>query len=537
MKSKLVSLFAGLLMAVAAVLGTAPTPGWAADAKVSRLIFASAGYHEGNRVWTIPKPDHVQFDPFLETLLEVNPKTAEYTPRLALKWSHSPDFKEWTFHLRKGIPFHFGFGEFTARDVVHSHSLMLRPETTATLAQFWRTVAEVKALDDYTVVFRFKNPATEANVLYGVSRAGDLKMVSKAQWDKEGVEGYDKRLAGTGSYQYAGRKTGLNITFTRVDKHWSDKPVFKELEIRIAREEATRLALLLSGDAHIADLPRELHKDALKRGLKRLTSSIPVDWVSVYMGGLYYIPEDKAFRKEVPWTNKKVRQALNMAVNRKELLNTVFAGRGTLTYVSSWLSSSEGWNPKWESRFNELYAFNPEKAKQLLKEAGYGPGQIKLKIWAFTEPGESEGPAIADALAIYFKNVGVEAEVELLDWAKIRVAFRKKDIHCCFWPNVISWRPAEQAVRNFWHVKGTAHHYEDEFIEKTFATLQKTLDPNERNRLAQSIGDHLLENFPDIPLFWFSNEVFANPKVVGNWVYPGLGAGRTTHFHLIKPAQ
>ena len=74
--------------------------------------------------------------------------------------------------------------------------------------------------------------------------------------------------------------------YKRNDKHWSGNKVdFEELEFRIAREEATRLALLLSGDVHIADLPRELHKDALAKGLKRFSSSLPVDWVSLYMGG------------------------------------------------------------------------------------------------------------------------------------------------------------------------------------------------------------------------------------------------------------
>jgi peptide/nickel transport system substrate-binding protein len=233
MKPERVSLFGGLLLAGAAVVAMAPADGWAQAARAERLIFASAGFHESNRFWTISRPDHLQFDPFLETLLEVDPKSAEYTPRLALKYSISADFREWTFHLRKGVQFHNGFGEFTAKDVVHAHSLMLRPDTTATLAPFWRTVEEVKVIDDYTVVFRFNQPTTPT-LLYNFSRAGDLRMVSKAQWDKEGIDGFDRRPAGTGPYQYAGRKSGLNITFTRAPSHWRDKPAFKDLEFRIA---------------------------------------------------------------------------------------------------------------------------------------------------------------------------------------------------------------------------------------------------------------------------------------------------------------
>ncbi|MDQ5841834.1 MAG: ABC transporter substrate-binding protein, partial [Chloroflexota bacterium] len=275
------SLVLGVFVALALTLGTAPTPGSAQDAKTQRLVFASAGFEDSNRFWMVSRPDHLQYDPFMETLLEVDPKTGEYTARLAEKWQASPDFKEWTFTLRKGVQFHFGYGPFTAKDVVHSHSLMMRPEATATLVQTWRGVEEVKVVNDHQVVFRMKRPST--TLPYAVSRAGDLRIVSKAQWDKEGIEGFDKRPAGTGSYRYVGRQQGLSVTYERVDNHWrGEKPAFKELVFRLAREESTRLALLLSGEAHIADLPRELQKDAIKRGMKIYSSSFPVDWMTVY---------------------------------------------------------------------------------------------------------------------------------------------------------------------------------------------------------------------------------------------------------------
>jgi peptide/nickel transport system substrate-binding protein len=120
----------------------------------------------------------LQYDPFLETLLDVDPKTGEYIPGLAEKWQASPDLKEWTFFLRKGVQFHHGFGEFTARDVVHSRALMLRQDATATLVGIWKAVEEVQVVNDYQVVFRLKRPMSL--IPYAISRAGDLRMVSKA---------------------------------------------------------------------------------------------------------------------------------------------------------------------------------------------------------------------------------------------------------------------------------------------------------------------------------------------------------------------
>ncbi|MGH8662898.1 MAG: ABC transporter substrate-binding protein, partial [Burkholderiales bacterium] len=181
MKARSFSLFAHLLTAIVVVLGSALTPGWA-EAAVKKLIFASAGFHESNRFWTISRPDHLQFEPFWETLVGIDPKTAQYIPMLATKWEHSPDFKEWTFQLRKGVQFHNGYGEFTSADVKHSHSLLIRPDSTATLRAFWATVDEVVPVDSHTVKFRFKHPAMPPSMMFGVSRSGDLRMTSKAQW-------------------------------------------------------------------------------------------------------------------------------------------------------------------------------------------------------------------------------------------------------------------------------------------------------------------------------------------------------------------
>ncbi len=523
-----------LLVAVAGILTATPTPALAQEAKAQRVIFGSAGFTESNRFWTIARPEHLQYDPFLETLLDVDPKTGEFTPRLAEKWEASPDLKEWTFYLRKGVQFHYGFGEFTARDVVHAHSFMLRPEATAGTAPLWREAEEVKVVNDYQVVFRMKRPMSI--IPYITSRASELRIVSKAQWDQEGLEGFEKRPAGTGSYRYVGRKTGISVEYARVDNHWGEKPDFKELEIRIVPEETTRLALLLSGEAHIVDLPRELQKEALGRGMKVFSSSFPVDWMTVYFGGQYYMPGDPKFQASVPWTNKKVRQALNMAVNRQEILKTIFAGEGTLAYVSGWLPISEGWNPEWEKKFEQQYGYNPAKAKELLKEAGY-PAGMKLKLLAFTNPGESEGPQVADALGIYFKEVGIEVETEVIDWARLRDMFRNKNIQCCLWPNIISWRPVEEWIRGAYSSKATGHIFEDEFLEKNYLTLTQAVNPEERNRLARAIGDHLFNEFADIPLIWFYNEVVVNPKVVADWKYPGIGAGRSTHFHLLKAVK
>ncbi|MGH8057635.1 MAG: ABC transporter substrate-binding protein, partial [Candidatus Entotheonellia bacterium] len=510
------SIFAFSFLVFLIALAASPADLLAGAARVQRLVFASAGFNESNRFWIIGRPGHFQFDPFLETLLDLDPKTGEYIPRLAEKWQASPDKKEWTFYLRKGVPFHFGYGELTAKDVVHTHSLMLREEAIATLVGFWRNAEEVKAIDDHTVVFRMKTPA--ATMPYAASRSADLRIVSKAQWDKEGIEGFDKRPAGTGSYRYVGRQLGQSISFERVENHWrGEEPAFKELEIRIAREDSTRMAMLLNGEAHVVDLPRELQGEALKRGMKIISSSLPSEWLSIYFGGQYYLPGDPKFKADVPWTDRRVRQAMNMAFNRKELVDNLFKDKGTPMYVSGFAPYLEGWNPEWAKRFDQMYGYNPTRAKALLKEAGYPPKILQVKLLAFTEPGEAELPQVAEAAALYFNDVGIQATLEPIDVAKVGSMRRAKEMGCCMDPNIIGLRPTEEWIRTVHYSKTNGHFFEDEFLDKKYLELSKTVDPKDRERVAREIGDHLFNEFSTIPLISIHNEVAINPKVVAGW--------------------
>jgi peptide/nickel transport system substrate-binding protein len=530
------SMFVASVLVLLLAMTATPTATRAGEAQVQRLIFASAGIDETNRFWTTGRPHQLQNDPYLETLLDLDPKTSEFTPRLAEKWEASPDMKEWTLSLRKGVPFHFGFGEFTAKDVVHSHSLMLRPEAVATFVGIWRNVEEVKVIDDYMVVFRMKGPAT--TMPYALSRAGDLRMVSKAQWDQEGLEGFDQRPAGTGTYRYGGRQLGQSIWFERVENHWSGiRPDFKELEFRLAPEESTRLAMLLRGEAHAGDLSRELHDEALKRGMKILAASLAAEWVSVYFGGQHHVPGDQKFKADVPWNDRRVRQAMNIAINRQELQAHLFRGKGEPMYVSGMAPFLEGYNPQWAQRFDQLYGYNPTRAKALLKEAGYPAGTLKAKIWSFAQLAKPEIPQLAEAVAVYFQAVGIDATLETIDVAHLARVNRSKESACCIWPNMIALRPTEEMVRVSHTSAANNHFFESEFLEKKYAELTQTVDPQARERVAREITDYLFEEFTSIPLITMFHEVAVNPKVVGGWTWPGQGAGRTTHFDLIKAAR
>ena len=190
------------------------------------------------------------------------------------------------------------------------------PRCRRDLCRHLARVEEVKVVDDYQVVFRMKSPSSM--MPYPASRCCDLRIVSKAQWDKEGLEGFDKRPAGTGSYRYVDRKLGQSISYERVDNHWrGEQPEFKELEIRIVPRGIDPAGDVAGGgSSRRRPTPRTAGR-GLQPGDAGTRLAAPSEWMSVYFGGQYHIPGDPKFKAKVPWTNKRVRQAMNMAVNRR----------------------------------------------------------------------------------------------------------------------------------------------------------------------------------------------------------------------------
>ncbi len=120
---------------------------------------------ETNRAWAATSLWHA-LGQSLEGLVANDPVTGEYTgDGLATSWEHNEDRTQWTFHLRKGVQFHFGYGEFTAEDVVHSYNLSAGEASVIPSADQLRG-AEVEVLDKYTVRFNYEKPRTDLGFFF-----------------------------------------------------------------------------------------------------------------------------------------------------------------------------------------------------------------------------------------------------------------------------------------------------------------------------------------------------------------------------------
>src|SRR5262245_8615696 len=541
-------------LAAVAWAQTATVP---AKAKLERLKIAVAplGW-DTNFTWLQSRSGQLDKRPALEYLVGIDRNTGQYIPELAEKWEMAPDGKSWTVTLRKGIKFHENWGEFTARDVRHAVFLITQPESVQTDGAFWRSVlglgkndsveeiarkvAEgVEIVNDHQVVFRLKYAVPE--LTENLSANGDLVMESKARWDAGGKELYGQKVVGTGPFEFVERKVGSHVLYKRVENHWRKTPEYKELEFRWVPEGVTRLATLLAEEVHISDVDRALQYDAVAKGMQVIPSKLHAMQHQWYFGGLYFATPDKLDPK-VPFVDKRVRQAMNKAINRNALAQALFAGKVLPVRIPGYHPQLDPaiwpgiWNPDWDTRFEELYGYDPVKAKELLAQAGYKNG-FEFTMYLFTLPGLPEQVDIGQAIALDFQAIGLQPKLVEVDFPRVREQYRTKTIHGALWGGRNALRALEMA-RIFNKAKDSVvYSYEHPYIEERLEALGKVVDQAERARLLREIGDHGFAEVASMPLFFLYADAAVHPKYIAEYTFPGVITGFFTHLEYVKLAQ
>ncbi len=543
-----------LVMNVAWAQAPASPP---ARGKLERLVVAVAplGW-DTNFTWLQSRSGMLDKRPALEYLVGIDRNTGAYIPELAEKWAMAPDGKSWTITLRQGVKFHEKWGEFTAKDVRHSIFLISQPDSVQTDAPLWRSlmgigknasleeVAKkveqmVEIVNDHEVIIHTTTVTPE--FVDSISATSDLVMESKARWDAGGKELYGQKVVGTGPFEFVERKVGSYVLYKRVENHWRKTPEFKELEFRWVPEGVTRLATLIAGEVHISDIDRALQKDAADKGMKIVSSKLTAIGHEWLFGGMYFATPDKLDPKQ-PFVDKRVRQAMNMAINRKALAANILGGKAQPMLVTRFNPQSDEalwpgiWNPEWAKRAEELYGYNPTKAKALLKEAGYDKG-FEFTVYLYTLPGLPEIVDIGQALALDWEAIGLKPKLVEIDFPRVREQYRTKSIHGAVWP--LRGSPhALNLLRIFNKAKDSVvYAYDHPYIEERLEALGKVVDKAERARLLREIGDHKFNEFADMPLFWLFAEAGVNPKYISEYTFPGSITGFFTHLEYIKLAQ
>ena len=510
-----------------------PAPAVAGEPVVNRLRVAVKLEQESNDPTALlSSSSEPQVAVVYEALVEEGPFGKDL-PLLAEKWSISPDFKTWTFQLRKGVQWHRGYGEFTSADVKKSWEWSLREES---LNPFRGTLEAylpgLEITDDHEFVLRLDPGRYDVPNQLSTRWNSHLLFLSKAYFDDKGPEGvFKNEMIGTGPYQFVERELGVSILYERVPyKHYRITPDFPEIELLIVPEAATRYAMMLAGEAHIIQVSFALGEEAVDQGMETVETTIPVFPLVSLFGGLY-LPGNEGYDPTVPLLNRKVREALNRAIDREKIQATILGGRGKPMPLTGYDEDVPGWNPEWMERYEEHYGYDPERARELLREAGYEGFKTTVVI----APGAlDEAAEISEAMIDMWRDIGVEIHIEDREYQWIVQRFIVEKI-----PNMNYLIPARRwddpdMVKIIYthNPTGCCHFYENAFVQEKYAQLVPEVDPQKRDQIIREIGNHLFEEYPNVPIFWLNGEFVIDPTVVAD--YPTTGLFPPRHLEYVK---
>ncbi len=522
--------------------GAAPRE--AVEAKIKRAVF---GVNVLSIEYSIMRhgsqTQSIQYRPEYEHLVALDPNTGATIPELATEWSLEPDGLSFRFKLRKGVQFHRGWGEFTAKDVVHTHEQLVLPDSEHAQAFSWaRDVANVETVNDYEVIFRLNTP--DANFLSKLGEQQSMMPIqSKANFDAEGEPPNPESLyiAGTGPYQMVKRVLGSYIRFERPEgAHWRITPDFEEFEYKFVGEPSTRLAGLLAGEMQIADIPKDLQPQATGKGMRIANGNVPGLRTWVNISCCWTDPESGAYpaRPDSPLTDVRVRKALSKSINRPLLNEAFFRNTASPMYMNHFHPTRLAWNTEWETRFPEAHGFDPAAARAILAEAGYNANNpLETNIDIAELPHYAGAADVGEGIAGMFADVGVKVNILTRESAIRRAARRAfKDAN-----HLIVSASSSDHFFGFavWTTPIFSQTNANNIPAINDLTRQgmQTLDPEKQFAIWREIGNAYYDAYLTLPLFWLPAEAVYNPEFISDYVFPGSITGTWTHIQNIRATQ
>jgi peptide/nickel transport system substrate-binding protein len=512
-----------MLFLMGALLAPATPPVHAAPEGTLTVAVATFG----NERWLphlYPGAEDVVLKPWGENLLTRDAKTGELAPMLAERWKVADGGRTWTFYLRKGVRFHGGKGEVTAEDVKFTFASIAKEGSASSLAPEFRAIKSMEIENPHTITVRFDKPSVAFGnkVTQGLFASVGF-ILSKKHIEAVGEQGAERNPVATGPYQFVEHVRGDRIVYEAVDNHWRATPHWKRIVFMKVPEPATRLAMLRAGSVDVIEIGGEYAEELKKVGMRTLTMP-NVSWLLVILGGQW--PTKATYDPKVPWAQpdaeraKKVRLALNLAVDKHTIMQRVLGGLGTV--VGSWLAyPSDPWTT---DALKKPYPYDPAKAKALLAEAGYPNGfEVTMNLTAW--PGRGYLPDVGEAVATYWEKVGIRVKRRPVDRAVFSADFRARSypgVTLAWAAPVVGPEPWEIVIRAG-HSKAAVHLFIehpklDEFIDR----LSTESSYKERVRIMRDeMGPWLYDHVPGVAIGAMHTIAGVGPKV-GEWpLIPG----------------
>lgn len=431
--------------------------------------------------------DSVVYQNIFQGLTQID-ATGTVQPSLAESWDISADGLTYTFHLKPGVKFQDG-SDLDAGDVVFSLNRAMDPNTENAQKPLFAAIDKVEAKDALTAVVTLKHP--QGSFLYNMGW-GDAVIVAP-----ETAADNKVHPVGTGPYKLADRVEGASITLQAMP---GAEVAIKTVTFKVIADPSAQVSALLAGD--IDYLPGFQAAELLERF--KSDGRFVVNVGSTEGETILAMNNADPALKDI-----RVRQALSHAVDKQELLDGIYSGYGTI--IGSHFAPH---NPAYVD-LTGTYPLDLEKAKALLKEAGYGDGlklTAKLPPVAYARRG---GEIIAAQLA----KVGVTLELIPLEWAQwLSEVFKGKDYQLTIVshtePNDIGIYARDDYYFN----------YHSDAFNKVMADLDVTTDAAKRTELLQQAQKILADDAVNVFLFQLPLITVADAKLKGYWLNAPIAA-------------
>ncbi len=350
-------------------------------------------------------------------------------PGLATSWDVSPDNLVWTFHLRDGVKFHTTpyfkpTREFNADDVLFTFNRMLdkdMPFRKAYPTEFPyftdmgmdKNIAKVEKIDDKTVKFTLNTVDAAFIQNLAMSFASIQSAEYAEQLLKQGKPAdINQKPVGTGPFVFKSYQKDSNIRYTGNKDYWKPEDVkIDNLIFAITTDPSVRMQKLKKDECQVTLYPRPADLEALKADPNL---QMPQQ-AGFNLGYIAYNVMDKikGSNEPNPMAQLKVRQALDMSVNKQQIIDSVYQGAGQLAVGSM---PPTQWS--YDTTIKDA-PYDPEKAKELLKEAGIKPG-TEITLWAMPvqRPYNPNAKLMAEMLQSDWTKIGINAKIMTYEWGE-----------------------------------------------------------------------------------------------------------------------
>jgi peptide/nickel transport system substrate-binding protein len=468
------------IVCLALVVACAPTsaPGPAATAAPESLTIAmsenadSLDAHLGARSAAKSVINHI-----FEALIDRDPKSMQPIPLLAASWTQ-PDPTTWVFKLRPGVKFTNGEA-FDAAAVKWNFDRVIASGVNAG-PSVKTLVKSIDVVDASTVRIVTTSPAA-----YFLERLVNVWMMPPKDTQARGDAAVALQPVGTGPYKLAEWKQQQSITLTRNDEYWGKKPFYKTVQFREILESTTALSEFVVGTVDIVNAVDTDQVDYVNKSGRGKVVSVPSKAIVETM-------LDAMGRSgPTPFTDRRVRQAANYAVDREAIAKNLLGGYSQP--VAGFVSPlTFGFDASLKP-----YPYDPAKAKALLAEAGYPNGfETVIKVYPLGKVVDSK--TLAEAEMSYLQAVGIKASIVQVSSQEISAVVREGRSgpvqirsNAGFFDAALSF--------SYYETNNPAAYYKPSAeLERLRAQAASSTDPEERKRLYAQIGKIIYDDAPAI---------------------------------------